>query len=222
MKRILAIAASLLLLAACAAADGAVQGIADEERQAINAFLSIFSQQGLTDFVPETADDAALCEFAGWQIRLNRPEDVEGGRWEYGGEFYGARVSDSLIRDTAERYTGRRPVRLEPENLFYRKGYYYFTEGAPFDVGFVSMRAIETLGGGRYGVTFGCYGQGWGWTREDLALRPEQAAARYPECSVYDGYAVIDMGSGGPGKDSGSWRLVSFRVGQPEQGEKTN
>ena len=213
MKRILAIAAALLLLAACAAA----QGVSDMDRQTVNVFLSAFSQQGLTDFVPETASDAALCEFAGWLIRLNRPEDVEGGSWEYGGESYGARVSDRLIRDTAEQYTGRRPLRLEPENLFYRRGCYYFAEGAPFDVGFVSMRTIEPLGGGRYGVTFGCYGQGWGWTRKDCALRPEEAAARYPECSVYDGYAVIDMGEKGPGADSEGWHLVSFRVEQPEQ-----
>lgn len=215
MKRILALTAALLLLFACAAAEGTMESVSDEERVRINAFLTCFSGQGLTDFVPETAGDGALCDFAGWLIRRERPQDVESGGWEYGGEFFSARVSDRLIRDAAEQYTGRRPVRLEPETLFYRRGYYYFSEGAPMDVGFASLSAVQALGGGRYGVTFGCYGQGWGWTREDCALRPEQAAARYPECPAYAGYAVIDMGGGGPGADGSGWRLVSFHVGQP-------
>lgn len=74
------------------------------------------------------------------------------------------------------------------------------------------MKRICALGGGRYGVHFGCYGQGGGFTNAGCDLRPEQAAARYPDCPVYAGYAVIDMGRGGLGKDRSGWRLVSYGV----------
>ena len=214
MKRILAMAAALLLLAAGALAEGTPVAVSDEARESINIFLTNFSEQGLTDFVPAQASDAALCEFAARHLRINRPGVVESGFWETTEDFFSTRISDRYIPDVVQKYTGRWPQSLEPEHLHYEDGYYYFSEGAPIDVGFVSMSAVEALGDGCYGVHFGCYGQGWGFTNADCALRPEQAAARYPECPVYAGYAVIDMGGGGPGKDRSGWRLVSYGVEQ--------
>lgn len=198
----------LMLLPACAWAASPAP-LSDTARYGVNVFLSNFSEQGITRFDPAEALDAQLAEFAALHIRINRSRYVEAS--DKAG--YNARVSDAYIRDVAEQYTGRRPQSLAPVNLTYENGYYYFSEGAPIDIGFVSMSAAEELDEGVFGIYFGCYGAGWGWSNEDCRLRPEQAAAKYWDAGApYTGYAVIDTGMSGLEADRSAWRLIDYRI----------
>lgn len=210
-KRILTALLSILLLTAvCAQAE--VVGVDDDARKSVNIFLSNFTEQGIEDFEAAQATDAELCEFAARHILINRPQWVERGSWSYDGEYLNARVPDEHVPEIAQLYTGRTLRQLTSQYTLHVDGYYYFSEGAPLDIGFASMSAAQTLSNGRIGVYFGCYGQGWGWSNADCALRPEEAAAKYPDCEVYVGYAVIDLGGSPLGTDRSTWRLVSLHV----------
>ena len=210
-KRILtALLGLLLLTAACARAE--YFGVGDDARKSVNIFLSNFTEQGIWNFDAEQATDAELCEFAARHIAINRPQWVERGSWSCEGEYLNARVSDAHVPQIAQAYTGRTPGQMTSQNTIHVDGYYYFAEGAPVDIGFACMSAAQTVLNGRIGVYFGCYGQGWGWSKDDCALRPEEAAARYPDCPVYTGYAVIDLGEAWLGADRSTWRLVSLHI----------
>lgn len=210
-KRILAALLGLLLLAA-ACAQAEVVGVDDDARKSVNIFLSNFTEQGIWDFEAAQATDAELCEFAARHILINRPQWVERGSWSCDEEYLSARVPDGHVAEIAQLYTGRTPGQLTSQYTLHADGYYYFGEGAPLDIGFASMSVAQTLSNGRIGVYFGCYGQGWGWSNADCALRPEQAAAKYPDCGVYAGYAVIDLGGAPLGTDRSTWRLVSLHI----------
>lgn len=209
MKAKLAVLLFLVLLVPACAWAASPAPVSDEARYSVNVFLSNFSEQGITAFDSAAASDAQLAEFAARHIRINRSRYVEAS--DKAG--YNARVSDAYIPDVAEQYTGRRPQSLAPEKLTYENGYYYFSEGAPVDIGFVSMSSAEELAGGVFGVYFGCYGAGWGWTNEDCRLRPEQAAVKYWDAGApFAGYAVISTGTAALGGDHSGWRLISWRV----------
>lgn len=210
-KRILAaLLGFLLLTAVCAQAE--YVGVNDDARKSVNIFLSNFTEQGIRDFEAAQATDAELCEFAARHILINRPQWVERGSWSCDGEYLNARVPDAHVPQIAQLYTGRTPGQMTSQYMLHVDGCYYFSEGAPLDIGFASMSAVQTLSDGCVGVYFGCYGQGWGWSNADCALRPEEAAARYPDCPVYPGYAVIDLGGAPLGTDRSAWHLVSLHI----------
>ena len=75
--------------------------------------------------------------------------------------------------------------------------------------GVVSLSHVEDMGGGIYGVYFGCYGEGEFFAASDCYLRPEQAAAKYPGRVVHTGYAVIDTHGTGVMSDEKLAELVN-------------
>lgn len=199
-----------LLLAAPALAqgEGTPVGVSDEARYNINLFLSNFSEQGLTKFGADAAD-AELAEFAALHIRINRRRYVEPS--DKAG--YTCRISEAYIGEIAMEYVGRQPQNPASASLPYENGYYYFEEGAPFDIGFVSMSAAEALGDGLFGIFFGCYGMNSGWENGDCRLRPEQAAQKYGnQAAVYTGYAVLSVPQGTLEGGREGWTLVSYTV----------
>jgi len=91
----------------------------------------------------------------------------------------------------------------------YENGYFYFSEGSDLRMGFACMSAAEDVGDGKIGVYFGVYASGDNWNAEDLKLRGEQAARKYPDSQIECGYAVIDLGAGGL-SDRSAWTLVLY------------
>ena len=104
---------------------------------------------------------------------------------------------------------GRLPLKDAESDYRYEDGFYFFSEGSDLRMGFACMSAAEDAGDGKIGVYFGVYGSGENWNAEDLKLRPEQAAKRFPGSQVSCGYAVIDLGGVGFA-DRSAWTLVLY------------
>lgn len=209
-RRSVLLALLLCLLAAQALADGAPVGVTAQERYNINLFLSNFSEQGMTHYDEATATDAQLVDFAIFHTWFNRRDRVEWG--DFGEDS--CRIRDTHTAEIAKKYFGKTPASLAPTQMTYRDGWYYLSEpGGPIDAGFVCLSQVEALGGGRYGVYFGLHGAGEGWDNADCRLRPEQAAAKYPDSPVRAGYAVIDVGAGTlEGRDTWTLRRLDLAL----------
>lgn len=206
-KRIaLLMTALLCLLAASALSDYAPVGVNTQERYNINLFLSNFSEQGMTFYSALRRSDAQLVDFAIFHTWYNRQDRIERGQW--GND--NCRMSDQHVAEIAQRYFGVVPKDYMPTEIDYRDGYYYWqTTGGSMGMGFACLSHVEELGGGRYGVYFGCYGEWAYWSADDCDLRPEQAAQKFADFPVYPGYAVINTG-GGTLADRSTWRLEQY------------
>lgn len=192
-RRILLAALLLCLLSAQALADGLPVGVTAQERYHINLFLSNFSEQGMTHYDEAETTDAELVDFAIFHTWFNRRDRLEWGDW---GEDT-CRMRDAHTAEIVQKYFGRTPASLAPTQMTYRDGWYYLSEpGGPIGLGFACLSQVTALGGGRYGVYFCLYGAQDHWTNEDCRLRPEEAAAKYPNSRVRGGCAVIDVGTG--------------------------
>ena len=206
MKRILVAALLLCMLAAQALAEYAPIGVDEKERYNINLFLSNFSEQGITFYSAQRHTDTQLVDFAIFHTWYNRQDRIERGQWNTDN----CRMSDEYVREIVRKYFGEELSSLMPTKIRYEGGYYYWqTTGGYMGMGVVSMSHVEDLGGGRYGVYFGCYGEGEGWTADDCRLRPEQAAGKFAGSNVHAGYAVIDT-NGGTLKERSTWTLEQY------------
>jgi len=194
----------LLAFAAPCAAEYEPMGVTQEERHSINLFLSNFAEQGMSAFNRERVTDAQLIEFAIRHIRLNRRDLIEHGGWAEG-----MRISKEHVAQRTQRYLGRLPEEETAAYQRYENGYFYFSEGSDLRMGFACMSAAEDVGDGKIGVYFGVYASGDNWNAEDLKLRGEQAARKYPDSQIECGYAVIDLGAGGL-SDRSAWTLVLY------------
>ena len=208
MKRIFVLACLLCLLALPALGEYAPVGVNAKERYHINLFLSNFSETGMTFYSAERHTDAQLVDFAIFHTWYNRQDRIERGQW---GED-NCRMSDSYVAEITGRYFGIVPKSLIPSHIRYRNGYYYWqTTGGYMGMGAAILSHVEDLGGGRYGVYFGCYGEGEFWSADDCHLRPEQAAKKFADSPVHPGYAVIDTW-GGTLEDRSTWTLEQYDV----------
>ena len=178
--------------------------LSEEARYNVGVFLSNFTKQDFRAYDARYAPDSQLVEFALWHMWDHHPERWESGSWGEWGEIT-KRLPAEAIDGVAERYLGREPASKESEYILFQDGFYYMQEpGGPVGYGFASVSQIFDLGGGRYAVHFGAFGEGEEWEQEDSKLYPEEAACRFP--LVHPGYAVIDMGEGSP-EAEGDWSL---------------
>ncbi len=205
----------LLAFTAPVSAEYAPLGVTQEERQKINLFLTNFAEQGMSAFNRERAVDAQLIEFAIRHIRLNRRDLIEHG--SFGEDTL--RIAKEHIAQRTQRYLGLLPAEETAAHQRYENGYFYFSEGSDLRMGFACMSAAEQMDDGNIGVYFGVYASGDNWNAEDLKLRPEQAARRYPESQVECGYAVIELGTGGLSERS-SWTLMLYDTLLQETGSE--
>lgn len=206
MKRTVLIALMLSLLAAGALAEYAPVGVTTKVRYNINLFLSNFSETGMQFYSSQRSTDAQLVDFAIFHTWMNRQNRIERGQW--GND--NCRMSDQYVADIAQKYFGRQPTNLTPTEIAHRDGYYYWeTTGGYMGMGVAILSHVEDMGDGRYGVYFGCYGEGEFWSEDDCDLRPEQAAAKFQAGIVHPGCAVIDVG-GGTLDDRSTWRLEQY------------
>ena len=206
MKRIAVIWMMLCVLAAAALGEYEPRGVNEKERYNINLFLSNFSEQGMTFYSRQRHTDAQLVDFAIFHTWYNRQDRIERGQWGTDN----CRMSDEYVGEIAEKYFGVVPDSLSPSKLRYADGYYYWqTTGGYMGMGVVSMSHVEELGSGRFGVYFGCFGEGEAWSADDCDLRPEQAAKKFAESAVHTGYAVIDT-NGGSLLDRSTWTLEQY------------
>ena len=208
MKRILTAALLLCLLALPALGEYAPVGVTAKERYNINLFLSNFSEQGMTFYSAQRYTDAQLVDFAIFHTWYNRQDRIERGQW---GED-NCRMSDEYVKEIALKYFGIEPESLIPSHIRYRSGYYYWqTTGGYMGMGAAILSHVEDMGEGRYGVYFGCYGEGEFWSADDCNLRPEQAVGKFAGLPVHAGYAVIDT-NGGTLLDRSTWTLEQYDV----------
>ena len=209
MKKVFLAAAlwiMLCLASAYALGEYSPRGVNEKERYNINLFLSNFSEQGMTFYSSSRYTDAQLVDFAIFHTWYNRQDRIERGQWD----VYNCRMSDEYVREIAKKYFGMIPEALTPSQIHYTDGYYYWqTTGGYMGMGVVSMSHVENMGDGRFGVYFGCYGEGSAWSAEDCQLRPEQAARKFAPSTVHAGYAVIDT-NGGTLLDRSTWTLVQY------------
>jgi len=195
----------LLAFAASGFAEYEPLGVTQEERKKINLFLTNFAEQGMSAFNRERATDAQMIEFAICHIRLNRRDLIEHG--SFGGDTL--RIAKEHVAQRTLRYLGLSPAEEAAAYQRYENGYYYFSEGSDLRMGFACMSSAEQLDDGKIGVYFGVYATGDNWNAEDLRMRPEQAARKYPDSQIECGYAVIDPGQGGMA-DRSAWTLVLY------------
>jgi len=208
MKRIVTIAAVLCMLTLTALGEYAPVGVNAKARYNINLFLSNFSETGMTFYSAERHTDAQLVDFAIFHTWFNRQDRIERGQW---GED-NCRMSDQYVTEITDRYFGVVPDSLIPSHIRCRNGYYYWqTTGGYMGMGVAILSHVEDLGGGRYGVYFGCYGEGAFWAADDCSLRPEQAAKKFADSPVHPGYAVINTW-GGTLEDRSTWTLEQYDV----------
>lgn len=211
MKRIGAIMLALCMLCAPALpamGEYAPVGVTAKERYHINLFLSNFSEQGMTFYSQERHTDAQLVDFAIFHTWYNRQDCIERGQW--GAD--NCRMSDAHVQEIALKYFGIVPKSLAPTKIRYEDGYYYWqTTGGYMGMGVAILSHVEDLGGGRYGVYFGCYGEGEQWSADDCDLRPEQAAVKFADSPVHPGYAVINTNAGTLLERS-TWSLQQYDV----------
>jgi len=183
-------------------------GVGEKERYNINLFLSNFSEQGMTFYSSERIHDETLVNFALDHIWLNRQDLVE--RADFGA--YNFRIADDRIEEIALKYFGAAPESYASSRYAYEGGWFYGeSTGGYMGHGFVSLSHVEDMGGGVYGVYFGCYGEGEFWAADDCWLRPEQAAAKHAGGYVHTGYAVIDTHGAGL-LSRGGWTLLQYDV----------
>jgi len=206
MKRIVLIVLLLCALALPALGEYAPVGVTTQERYNINLFLSNFSEQGINFYSSSRYTDAQLVDFAIFHTWYNRQDRIERGQW---GED-NCRMSDEYVEEIALKYFGVAPKSLIPSHIRYRNGYYYWqTTGGYMGMGVAILSHVEDLGDGRYGVYFGCYGEGESWSADDCGLRPEQAARKFEDSPVHAGYAVIDTWDGTL-EDRSTWTLEQY------------
>ena len=207
-KGIAALCLLLVALPFSALAAYAPVGVHEKERYNINLFLSNFSEQGMTFYSSGRVNDETLVNFALNHIWLNRQDQVE--RADFGA--YNFRIADDRIEEIALKYFGAAPESLVSSRYAYRDGFFYGeSTGGYMGHGVVSLSHVEDMGGGVYGVYFGCYGEGEFFAASDCYLRPEQAAAKYPGGAVHTGYAMIDTHGAGLLTRDG-WTLVQYDV----------
>ena len=209
MKRKFAAALLALCLAPlCALAAYAPVGVDETARYNINLFLSNFSEQGMEFYSSGRIHDETLVNFALDHIWLNRQDLVE--RADFGA--YNFRIADDRIRDISLKYFGAAPESYASSRYAYERGWFYGeSTGGYMGHGVVSLSHVEDMGGGVYGVYFGCYGEGEFFAASDCYLRPEQAAAKFRGCGVHTGYAVIDTHGAGLHTREG-WTLLQYDV----------
>ena len=124
------------------------------------------------------------------------------------------RLPEGQVAPVVKKYFG---LNIAPSHdapyLDYSKGYYYWEEtGGHVKEGFACLQNVESLGGGRYCVSFGIYGMGDDWDNDVCHYRISQAAAAYPPYGDAPvGRAIIDVGGSGLDDRSG-WRLVRYAV----------
>lgn len=211
MKRIF-IAASVFLLismlGAHALAAYAPVGVGEKERYNINLFLSNFSEQGMMFYSSGRVNDETLVNFALDHIWLNRQDLVE--RADFGAHNF--RIADDRIEGIALKYFGVAPESYASSRYAYHDGFFYGeSTGGYMGNGVVSLSHVEDMGGGVYGVYFGCYGEGEFFAADDCYLRPEQAAVRFAGSAVHTGYAMIDTHAAGLLSREG-WTLMQYDV----------
>lgn len=208
MKRGLFLTLLLCMFAASALSDYAPVGVTAKERTNINLFLSNFSEQGMTFYSLERHTDAQLVDFAIFHTWYNRQDRIERGQW--GSD--NCRMPDAYVHEITQKYFDIAPQSLAPTEIRHEDGYYYWqTTGGYMGMGAAILSYVEDLGGGRYGVYFGCYGEGETWSADDCKLRPEQAAAKFADSPVHAGYAVIQT-NGGTLRDRSTWTLQQYDV----------
>lgn len=206
MKRILMAALLLCTLALPAVGEYTPVGVTAKERYNINLFLSNFSEQGMTFYSSQRHTDAQLVDFAIFHTWYNRQDCIERGQW--GAD--NCRMPDRYVQEIAMKYFGIAPKDLTPTEIRHEDGYYYWqTTGGNMGAGVAILSHVEELEGGCYGIYFGCYGEGEMWSADDCNLRPEQAAARFPDSPVHTGYAVIHT-NGGTLQDRSTWTLAQY------------
>jgi len=206
MKKIAVMVLMLCLMAVPAVGEYAPRGVNEKERYNINLFLSNFSETGMTFYSSSRHTDAQLVDFAIFHTWYNRQDRIERGQW---GED-NCRMSDAYVEEIALKYFGLAPKSLLPSQIRYQNGYYYWqTTGGYMGMGVAILSQVEALGDGRYGVYFGCYGEGESWSADDCGLRPEQAARKFEDSPVHAGYAVIDTWDGTL-EDRSTWTLEQY------------
>lgn len=207
-KSMMAALALVMMMAAPALAAYAPVGVDEKERYNINLFLSNFSEQGITFYSSGRVNDETLVNFALDHIWLNRQDLVE--RADFGAHNF--RIADDRIEEIALKYFGIAPESYVSGRYEYRDGFFYGeSTGGYMGNGVVSLSHVEDMGGGVYGVYFGCYGEGEFFAASDCYLRPEQAAAKFPGSAVHTGYAVIDTHCAGLESRSG-WTIRQYDV----------
>jgi len=208
MKRMAAMGLLLLLCLTVTGALGeyAPVGVNEKERYNINLFLSNFSETGMTFYSSARYTDAQLVDFAVFHTWYNRQDRIERGQWGTDN----CRMSDQYVKEICEKYFGMSPASLRPSEIRYDDGYYYWqTTGGYMGMGVVSLSHVEDMGGGYYGVYFGCYGEGENWSADDCRLRPEQTARKFESGTLHPGYAVICV-NGGTLEERSTWTLEQY------------
>lgn len=207
-KRVLSALLLLCLLPISVLAAYAPVGVGERERYNINLFLSNFSEQGMTFYSSGRVNDETLVNFALDHIWLNRQDLVE--RADFGAHNF--RIADDRIEEIALKYFGKAPESYASSRYAYHDGFFYGeSTGGYMGNGVVSLSHVEDMGGGVYGVYFGCYGEGEFVAADDCYLRPEQAAVRFAGSAVHTGYAVIDTHAAGLLSREG-WTLMQYDV----------
>ena len=211
MKKMGTMAALFLLLCVLGAQALAAYmpvGVDETERYNINLFLSNFSEQGMTFYSSGRVIDETLVNFALDHIWLNRQDLVE--RADFGA--YNFRIAVDRIEEIALKYFGKAPAGYASSRYAYEGGFFYGeSTGGYMGHGVVSLSHVEDMGGGVYGVYFGCYGEGEFFAADDCWLRPEQAAVKYAGSGMHTGYAVIDTHGAGLHTREG-WTLLQYDV----------
>ena len=204
----LAVAAMLCLVSAASAQSYAPAVLSQDERYAVNLFLSNFTETGVGEISARSAD-MALVDFAHDHLWFNDHDSFEYGQYsEYPDGGNNCRVSDDRIQSIVDKYFLDPPtVDLSQTRFNYDGEYYYHCEtGGWTNDGFAQTVSLCPIGGNEYFVSFIVFGSGEFWENDALRLTVDEAAESFG-APVGCGHAIIyaaDL------SDRSTYRMVSY------------
>lgn len=199
MKKVCISVLALILLVCFASAASAVSyapiNLADDQRYAMNLFLSNFTEIGI-DEISIHSEDMELVDFAHDHMWFNSHDS-----YEYGEYFNdnNCRVSDDRIQSIIEDYFytaddyfhSAGPVDLSKTRYDYDGEYYYHCEtGGWSNCGFAQTISACNVDEDQYFISFMVFADGESWENDALSLSIDAAAEKYGAPCRY-GHALV-------------------------------
>lgn len=151
--------------------------LSEDERYAMNLFLSNFTEVGC-DEVSSFSNDIDLVDFAHDHMWFNDHDAYEYG--EYANDN-NCRVSDDRIQEIVDKYFLDPPkVDLSETRFDYDAGYYYHCEtGGWINAGFAQAVCVCPIGDDKYFVAFMIFDSGDFWDNSALKLSVDEASEKF-------------------------------------------
>ncbi|MBR6767457.1 MAG: hypothetical protein IKM02_05850 [Clostridia bacterium] len=201
--------AALCLAPAASAMSYAPLTLSEDERYAMNLFLSNFTEVGC-DNIGSYSADTDLVDFAHDHMWFNDNDAYEYGEYsEYpddGGN--NCRVSDERIQEIVDKYFLDPPVvDLSQTRFNYDGEYYYHCEtGGWSNSGFAQTVSVCPIGDNQYFAAFMTFGGGEFWDNNVLELSIDESSETFGAPQDF-GHAIIyasDL------SDRSTYKMVSY------------